>query len=321
MLDALKFVAGSINKKDIVEALSHFRIQNNIIKGFSGAVGICCPIDLDLDVTPKAEQLIKAVTNCEDTIHIHITATGKLSIKSGNFKTLVDCIPNEDYPEILPLGDFMKIASPIVEKLKILRKFISEDASRPWSRGVLFKDNYLYATNNIVLVRIKLDYKFPILVNIPKLAIDQLIRIGIEPQYAQMHANRMTFHYDKDKWLSCQTYSTEWPKAENFFEGVPDYEIHSEQLIKDLEKISTFTDSQLDKVYFLQDGKIKTHLQDGVGTTIENNHIDYSGIFNCTKLLDVLALTTKIDFSAFPAPCRFRNDELELEGVIVGYKE
>lgn len=321
MLDQLKFVAGAINKKDIVESLSHFRIQNNMIKGFSGAVGICSPIDLDLDVTPKAEQLIKAVSNCEDAIHIHITATGKLSIRSGNFKTLVECIPNENFPEILPLGDYIQLTTPIVDKLKILKKFISEDASRPWSRGVLFKGNYLYATNNIILIRIKLDYNFPLLINVPKLAVDQLIRISEEPSYAQLHENRVTFHYGKDKWLSCKTYSNEWPPVENFFQGVPEYEIYSEQFIKDIEKINEFTLDSLNKVYLLQDGKIKTSMDDGVGTTIESSDVEHSCIFNCSKLLDVLTIADKIDFSVFPAPCRFANDELQVEGVLLGYKE
>jgi hypothetical protein len=70
MLDALKFVRGAIARKDLVAALSHFRISGGRIKGYNGKIALCCPLPLDLDVMPKAEPFVKAIATCEQTVAI-----------------------------------------------------------------------------------------------------------------------------------------------------------------------------------------------------------------------------------------------------------
>lgn len=319
MINELKFVAGAINRKDIVAALSHFRIKDGVVKGFNGVVGLCSPIDLDLDVTPKAESFIKAIQNCEETIQIHLTAGGKLSIRSGTFKALVECLDNTEYPEILPEGEYLKMEEPILEKLKTLVEFVSDDASRPWSRGILFHGNYLYATNNIILARCKLNSFLPITVNIPKIAIDQLIRIGKEPEYIQYSKNRVAFYYEQHKWLTCQTYSADWPRVEAFFTDEERHFIEVDSsLIKDLEKLKPFMD-EFNRVIFSK-GLIKTHESDDTGASIINNSVTWNAIFNNLLLLDVLNVANRVDFSLYPKACPFENIEQKLEGVIMGIK-
>ena len=218
MLSSLKFVQGSLSRKDLVPELSHFRIKDGFIKGFNGHIGLCSPIDLELDVTPNGSQFVKAIQTCKETIALHVTPKGKLSIKSGKFKALIDCLKNEDFPEILPEGEFIKLDGKLLESLRKLEPFIADDAAKAWARGILFKGESAYATNNVILVETWLGYRFPIEVNIPNSAIQELIRIGEEPTSLQITANKITFHFEGDKWLTTQTYSTEWPDLTRILE-------------------------------------------------------------------------------------------------------
>jgi DNA polymerase III sliding clamp (beta) subunit (PCNA family) len=321
MLNDLKFVAGAVNTKDIVEALSHFRIKDGVIKGYNGVVGLCTPIDIDLDVTPNAKQLTKAVQACEETIQIHVTAKGKLSIRSGKFKALVDCLDNTQYPEILPSGEYVKSNFKLIPIFKMLKTFVSEDATRNWSRGILLKGRYAYATNNIVLARCDLGVEFPKAVNIPKIAIDQLIRIGEEAEYLQIDDNRVSFLYEENKWLSCQTYSNEWPNLDKFFENFHSntFNEYDKELLTDIEKITPFVD-EMSRIILTEDGNIKTHNDGETGATIANPKIRNASVFNSQMLMDVLRYANKIDFSKYPNACPFYSDENNIQGVLIGIK-
>ena len=168
MLETLNFVKGAVARKDFVPALVHFKIENGFIKGFDGKLSLCSPIDLDLNVSPQAVPFIKAITTCREAVSMHLTDTGRLAIKSGSFKAYIDCIDDAEYPDVAPEGKKVELDGEFIPALKMLNPFIAEDASRPWARGILFFDDVAFATNNIVLMEFKLDYKFPLPVNIPK---------------------------------------------------------------------------------------------------------------------------------------------------------
>ena len=44
MLKALKFVQGAVSKKDLVPALTHFRIENGTVRSYNGMLALCTPI-------------------------------------------------------------------------------------------------------------------------------------------------------------------------------------------------------------------------------------------------------------------------------------
>jgi DNA polymerase III sliding clamp (beta) subunit (PCNA family) len=319
MLKELKFVQGAVARKDFVQALSHFRIENQTIKGFNGVIGLCTPIELDLDVTPKAVDFAKAIQTCKDTIAIHLTAKGKLSIRSGQFKALVDCIPKEDFPEVTPLGDFVKLDGKLLENIKALQPFISDDAARPWARGVLFRGQSAFATNNIILVESWLGYNFPTTVNVPREAINELIRINEEPESLQIAPNRITFHFSGNRWLSSQTLSTEWPDLARVL-SVPSNPVSLPQgLFQALEDLAPFTD-KMERVYLHPDGRVHTHLDEGEGASVDLESVaGLEGCYNHKHLASLDGVAHKIDLTTYPAPCMFFGDKIR--GAIVGLRK
>lgn len=315
MLDALKFVQGAVAKKDFVQALTHFHISGGFIKGYNGSLALCSPIDLDLEATPKADPFIKAIATCKDTVQLNMTPAGRLSIKSGSFRAFVDCI-DEAYPDIQPEGEVLELDGTLLEALKKLNPFIAEDASRQWARGILFRGRSAFATNNVTLVEYWLGYNFPVEVNIPKPAVQELIRIGEEPTKVQVCENSVTFHYASGRWLRTQTYSTQWPDVAKILDRDSTQQPFPEGFFEALADLLPFADD-LERVYFLNTRMATTPVE-GLGASVDLVGLPEQGIYNIRQLQLLEAVTETIDLSQYPAPCLFYGDRVR--GAIVGMR-
>lgn len=313
MLSTLKYIQGAIAKKDFVPALTHFQIKGGVIKGYNGKIGLCSPIDLDIEANPKAIPMIKAIQTCQDTVSIHLTPSGRLSIQSGKFKTFIDC-SDEIMPDIQPEGDhYIKLTNELLPVLKRMEPFIAEDASRPWARGILFCNNSAFATNNIIMVEHWLGYTFPKPLNIPHSAIRELLRIGKEPAAMQIAERSVTFHYGPDRWLKTQLYTTEWPNPYQFFEHEYTLVTPHPDLFEAVETLLPFV-GENGALFFSETGISTT--PDGEASGMYEVPGLPIGSFNAKHFLKLKNVADKIDLTAYPKPCLFEGDGLR--GVIIG---
>ena len=316
MLESLKFVQGAVATRDFVPELCHFHIQGGMIRGYNGMIALGGPIDLNLDICPKATSLIKAIQSCKEAIQLHVTPSGKLAIKSGKFKVYVDCI-QKAYPDVAPEGQFIEVKGGILQALKKLAPFISDDASKPWSRGVLFRDNSAFSTNNVVLAEYWLGYKFPMEINIPRTAVNELIRINEEPIGLQFAENSISFHFSNNRWMRTQVLSTGWPDLNRILNNPSEPADWPDGFFTALNDIAPFVDD-VGKVIFLP-GKIATSREEGVGATFEVEGLENAGIYNIKYLQSLKDIATKIDLSGYPGPSLFFGENIR--GAIIGMRE
>lgn len=314
MIETLSFVRGAIAKKDFAPALTHFCIRHGRILGFNGTLAISSPISLELNVNPKAAPFIKAIQLCKDTVKLNVTATGRLSVVSGKFRAFIDCYPDE-YPNIYPEGEFFEIGDSFLSTLHTMKTFIAEDASRPWARGVLFRGQSAYATNNIALAEYWTGFTFPMPFNLPKDAITEILRIGINPIKAQVCESSITFYYPEDRWLRTQLYPCDWPNVDNLLNTPFEYLPVPEGLWEGIETLLPFVDK--DGSIFFTDGEISCSLDPTTGAafTVEVNG---GPCFNADQLLLLKDIATGIDFSPYPSVAGFKGDRLR--GVIAGMR-
>jgi DNA polymerase III sliding clamp (beta) subunit (PCNA family) len=316
LLATLKFVAGAVARKDHVAALTHYKIKDGRVTGSNGSMAISAPITLDLDCMPKAVPFFKAIQTCKDTISMHMTPGGKLSVKSGKFKALIESYP-EDFPDqFAPEGVEIKLVAPLIPALKILDKFIAEDASRPWARGILLRGKSAFATNNIAIAEYWLGEAVPFDLNIPQAAVTELIRIGEEPSLIQVTDRAATFHFSGDRWIKTQLYSTEWPDIGRVLNAKSSMMPWPAELTEALESLKEFT-GQLDQVY-MEPGVIRTHQSDEEGATAEIPFFQGQASFNRTQLALVGSVAEAIDLNLYPKPCLFKGGKLR--GAIIGMR-
>ena len=319
MLSALKFCAGSVAKKDIVAALTHFAIEDNRVRGFNGTLALSSPIEFDIACKPRAEDLIKAIANCEDTVQLALTAAGRLSVKSGGFKAFINCFNEEVTPHELPEGDSVELnGEAFLEGIKQIAPFVGEDASRVWAQGILYKDKSLFATNNIILVQYWLGVDFPHVVNIPRAAVKEMLRINEPPVCAQVAQNSITFHYEGERWLRTQLYDTNWPDLSKILDKPFTPKPVVEGLFPALETVKPFID-KLETIHF-KSSCVATHVNEDEGASQFVPGLDDEGKYNHTMLMKLKGIVEQIDWSTWPQPCLFTGAKNRLRGAIIGMR-
>lgn len=319
MLDAIRFTRGAIAKKDFVAELTHFRIAQGRITGFNGMMALSAPIDLDLDVRPKADTFAKAVHACETTTTMHVTPTGRLSIKSGKFKALIECFPEEQAAEPFePKGWPIDMGPRFMDAIRALAPFTGIDASRPWAMGIMLQGQSAYATNNVIFAEYWHGHTMPFPMNIPKEVITELLRINEDPQQVLATENSITFYFSGDRWLRSTLYSTNWPEqAFRLFDMHQfQYEPTPDGLFEALDKLKPLLDKE-NRVYF-RDGGVATCLSDEAGGAhVEVDDLIEGPAFSFPALT-LLNGVTHIDFMPHPKPCGFLADGMR--GMILGLR-
>lgn len=317
LLNALKFVQGSVAKKDYLPALTHFCIENGTVRGYNGTLALCSPIPFDLACKPKALPLVSAIKNCVETVALALTGAGRLSIKSGSFKAFVECVEGET-PHVEPEGERKQIdGKALLAAMKVLSPFVGDDASRPWSNGMLLKQQSVFATNNIVLTQYWTGVDFPVEANIPRAAIKEVLRIDEAPEFIQVHAGSMTFHYSSGRWIRTALLETNWPDLSKVLDRPSNQQPVDPAIFAGLEVVKPFAD-KLGRITF-HEGHIVTSLTDGDGARYEIPGLTYAGSYNVDHLASLQGVAQTIDFSAYPGPVIFHGERLR--GAIIGLRQ
>lgn len=316
MLDALKFVQGAVSKKDFVPALSHFQIRMGRITGFNGKISMSAPIALDIDCHPEAAKFAAAIEQCTETAQLSITKANKLCVRSGKFRANVDILADDVYPEVFPEGESVDMTGELLPALRIMHEFTTDDASKQWAAGLLLDGNFVYATNNVIIVQHWTETFFPFRINIPRYTVKEMLRIGEEPIRVQATATSITFHYSGERWLRSQVNSIEWPDTEALFAHVEEQESALTDIPDELFIALDVVESFLGKTkrLWIGDGELRTAEQDGASYEIDLPTCS----FNHSMLGLLRGVATRLAFSAWPAPMLFYGKKIR--GVIAGMK-
>lgn len=215
MLDTLKFVRGAVSNKDLVPVLTHFRIRGGRLQGQNGRVALDapCPELAGLDLVVPADKFLRAVDACEGEPKLTVK-DDKLTISRGRFRATMDILGVDQYPEVTGVVDAVDNRSRsgrgLVDVLRKAEPFISTDASRPWSCSVLITAATAFATNNVVLACIAFDWGKDDLV-LPSFCVDELLRIGEDPQSVRWDEHHFIAEYADGSWLSSRLIDGAWP--------------------------------------------------------------------------------------------------------------
>lgn len=316
LLKKMKFVQGSVAKKDLLPALTHFRIEKGRIQGYNGRIALSVPIDFDVDCTPKAVPLVSAISKCKETIQLGMTATGRLSVKSGKFRTYIDCIEGPT-AHVEPEGEIVNIdGSAMLNALSLLQPFIGDDAARPWCNGVLFSGRSAYATNNVVIAEHWLGEPFPIEVVIPRETVKELLRLKETPERFQVAGNSMTFHYADGKWARTNLIDHEWPsQIKTMFDVPANPEKIPDEFYEGLDAMKPFLD-KFNRIVF-EPGLMRTHMAGtDEGSSYELTWLKNKSTFPLSMLEKLNGTATSIDLSMYPKPCAWFGDNIR--GLIIG---
>lgn len=322
MLDALRFVAAAVAKKDYVQDLTHFKIKHGRVTGFNGMMALSSDIDVDLDIQPHAGRLLAAIKACPGTISLNMTPTGKLAVKSGKFKSFVDCLPDESAYFVEPEGESIDLGPNFLAGIKAVSPAMGVDASRPWAMGVKLQKQSMFATNNVMLVEYWHGTDIPIDVVIPDVAVNELIRIDEPPTRVQVTENSISFWFSETRWLRTSLLEGgSWPtdRMEKVLSASDGDQLpFSEEFFEAVDTLKPFLEET--GSLFLSPNLISTSRYDGEGSSVE---ITIPGVtemqaYHHRQLALLSEVAKTIDWTAYPRPCMFRGERLR--GALVGQR-
>lgn len=327
LLEALKFVKGSVARKDPVPALTHFDIRNGAIRGFNGVICMSAPIALDIDCQPKAVPFIKAIEICEgldSTPALSMTTAGKLTIKSGKFKVHIECSP-DPFPDIQPEGDRIEVSPGLLAAFKALAPMIAEDASRPWARGILLREGSAFATNNVVIGQYWVGASLPFDMNIPDECVKEILRVKMDPTGISATPQSVAFHYADGSWIKSQLLTTDWPNVSPVLDRPSSPAPVPPDFFPDLARLAPYADTT--RRVFIRGGSLSTHVEEGSGASaaVEGLGETLRGVYNLDLLRSLDGLVASIDLSLYPQPALFFGPNTDagypvLRGAVVGMK-
>lgn len=329
MRDILNRVRGAVSTKDLVPVLTHFAFRDGVVAGFDGRLYIQAPLPKalrKLACTVDAAKFLLAVDACQGEPVLTLT-DGKLVITRDQLTVRLPVGKVEDFVPAMPDAAAPKAAKrlPLLPALQRLLPFIGEDASRPWACGVLFSGTKAYATNNVVLVRTKLKQALPGKstvgkgssdVNLPRFAVEELLRIGEEPTGIGRSDHSLTFHYADGSWLRTTLFDVVWPKPpDELLKPLGELWPVAKDLAAAVALVQPFCPDEKNPIIVLDGDTVRT--MDGVhsATVAGLKGALGHGAYRAEPLLTVLTVATHAAWGDFP---RVHWLGPGLEGIMVG---
>lgn len=321
MMASLNFVRGAINEKNLVQVLTHYCIHDGRIYGSNGRISIDAPFPVlrDEPIVVPAGPFYRAIDKCEQDPIIEFQGD-HLLLKSKVRKMRRIRLPlsTDPYEKPVTMGDRYEVPANYDAALHRIREFVSKDASRPWAMGILHMEGYLYATNNVVLVRTPLDWpdEYPIF-GLPGFTVDEAIRLGV-PDSIWIAENQVAFEYKAaDVWLRSVLYEAQWPDVRTMIpdtSDVPHLPADFKEVTQDMVPFNE--DEKFPIVKY--SGKMISTLEGDMTAQDELADEVAEAAFHAIPLSMVLRVATHMDLSPYPKPCPFKGPDIE--GVIVGVR-
>lgn len=313
--ESAKLVRSVVSERDLIPVMNHFHMYLGRLQGSNGKLTLDAPWPEYLGDEPiniPAEPFVRAFEAMDDP-HI-VIRDGFLHISEGRMRVKIPL--NLDlYPACKKPEDWNPMDNSILQAIRHVREFISDDASRPWACSVLYSDGYLYATNNVTIVRTPWEmgsFSDVASFTLPSFGIDQLIRCNRDVTGIHIRESAIGFEMS-DVWMESVRYTEQWPDTAKFFDNV-DWDLP--KLSGDekgiVEKLLPFVPDKRHPVIKFEGSQIST--MEGAMEAVVDTDCG-QGAFHATPLLKVLNEATAMDLKKFPQ-VPFKGPHIQ--GVLAG---
>jgi len=317
MRSALRFTKGAVKENGTSPEMAYYQISGGRITSFNGVIAISSPIDVDFEVSPKAEIFHKTIQSCGDDISLTLADNGILHVKSGGFSAHVPCLAQSAMYNAVPEGDTFPLPGGFTNACRQVFPVVPKGNAAAWAGVIQAENGCLTVTNNAVVLQSWVGFETPPF-DIIRDAAQEVVRIGEDPTHVQVSGSSVTFHYSDGRWLRTQRSSETWPSAH--VNRILDAPVSNEMapvpfnLFDVLEMIMPFTPANSSAVYF-KDGRLTTG-DNFTGAECLVEGLREGPVFNGKNLFLLRDFAEEIDFAAYPKPSSFRG--ANCRGVIIG---
>ncbi len=313
-LESLRLACMLCESGAAVERFKHITFDAGQVRAFNGIVGLQAPFPLeDEKFAVNEERLDRALSACAGEGLTVSSLKEHLVFKQGKLTIRVRKLDQDSvYTARLevPKKEARADATGLRGALERVAPFVSADASRPWSTAALVNGDYVYATNNLSLVRTQ--FYLPFAMKIPSPAIPVLLALPNIDWVAR--TDTQLFAGYKRIVVSFPEHAGDWPDVGAMFKPMPKkMEPLDEELLAAAKTVEKFADRFVTLSPSSMEGKT-ANIESEYEVSVKKG----AGTYSARLLSLVLSVATHGDFSTYPKPVFFAGEELQ--GIAVGVK-
>ena len=324
LLTALKTLAPVVPQAGLMPVLSSVALADGMVHASDGRVSMslaadACPFATCVPYRPLVAAL-EAAGAAAQLSHVN----DHLSIASKGFRARLRTLALDAWPmSISPQSKREKMPEGFVDLLKVMRAFIATDATRPWANCVLVRGGYMYATNNVSMVRCKVNLPPKLSCKLTQSAVDVLCKVDFDPQRISIDDQCVEFEIKNVTsgkqvvTLNCLQHAGDWPDVERMFEDVGKLSTVPAGLKDAVATLSRLTDA-LTPVLVMEGNTVSTTEGGDVHAQVDLPKKMPDGRYALSTLSSVLSVATHLDLSRYPLPVPFKGGAYE--GLLVGVR-
>ncbi|AMW36144.1 DNA polymerase III beta subunit [Xanthomonas phage XAJ2] len=292
LIAALKFIAPA-QKKAGLHYQTHCVFYGGNVIAFDGLLTIGHPIEEDIHCCPESLKLLESLNKCGQELNITQLDSGRLSIKSGRFKAIVNCHPFNEMPYVGPDQLCAVIDDRIKEAFSAIGQIISESADRIVCACICLRANTAVATNGFVLAEYWHGIDLPDNLLIPKLAVKAICAATKKLVGFGFSTHSATFFFEDGSYIKTQLFDEGYPRVENFFIKPTLPVALPEDFFKGIDALDGFDEDNV--VYFSERG-MSTARDGSKGATYEIEGLPNETAFSIDFLKLVQKEFLNVDF-------------------------
>lgn len=319
--DVVKLVASVINKNAPVPVMKNLHFYDGRVQATDGKMNFDGPYEREgKPVNLPADKFVAALQKIKTPKFESVD--GSLIVKGGRMRAKMD-ISTEAFPLCKKPQEWHPLDDSIREPLRKLVPFLGDGTANSmgklFSQTIMFSDGWLYATNNVTLVRVKWDYSWLEDFVLPDFAVKQILHTPHEITALHDRDNATGIEFG-DFWMEFRKYQTKWPSLKHIFDydfaKTPKLPQGTEQAIKDLLPFAPST-GRVPVICFKPD-MLTTMTGESEAEVEMKFDVGEPAHFFAEPVLQILKIADAMDLSEYPGRIPFSGDGVQ--GATMGVR-
>lgn len=216
LLDALRFAAIAIEKKDDKTAYVCIRDQWLSAENETYMIGV--HVDVGLDLCPQADLFQAALQQCGQQFQLTQVDLHSVSIRSGKFNALVPVLMTEETGAFDPDEPCALITDAVKEGFAACLRVMGKGFDKIYNEACLLRASTLVATNGGIALEYWHGIDLPGPLNIPKKTMETIVKIGKPLAQFGYSRDSVTFYFEDMSFVKTRLIEGTFPNIDALFE-------------------------------------------------------------------------------------------------------
>jgi hypothetical protein len=211
--ESIDKVRRALSRQGIVDRLTYYLVKDGFVCASDGRMTAGAPFPSNLTFLVPGGEFEKVVDHLQGNTTELTLLDGKLLLKSGRLRATIETLPLDQafYPH--PEGAWLPPPDGLVEALRRVRPFVSDNATRPWALCVSLRTGAIMATTNVALVEVACPALLCDELLLPCWAVDFILFHPAKLTGVIFQQNNACFQWDDKSWMVSQLGEGKFPEV------------------------------------------------------------------------------------------------------------